>query len=103
MNLFFTAIARAADCPEGELCNPLNTTDLIVLVKNIMGYITKLAIPIAVIIIIWIGIKFFLAQGNPEKINQASKALLWTIVGFAIILIGDGFIALIQSVLNLGK
>src|SRR3989344_1972043 len=102
MNLFFTAIAQAACDPNQDICPPFQG-DLLTLVKNISNYITLLAIPIAVIIIIWIGIKFFLAQGNPEKINQASKALLWTIVGFAIILIGDGFIALIQSVLNLGK
>ena len=100
---FLISIARAADCPPGELCNPIGTTSLIVLVLKIMGYITELAIPIAVIMIIWVGIRFFFAQGNPEKISKASHALLWIVVGFAIILIGDGFIALIRSILDLGK
>ncbi len=88
-------------CLPNQLCNPINATDLIDLIHQIGGVLIQLAIPIAVILIIWIGIQFFLAQGNSEKVTRAKSALLWLIVGLAIILIGDGFIALIKSILDL--
>ena len=63
--------------------------------------IQDLAIPVAVIIIIWIGVQFLTANGNPEKISKARTALLWTVIGLAIIFIGGGFITLIKDILNL--
>lgn len=86
-----------------RIINPLgdNVNDLESLAKVIGTAIVDLALPVAVIIILWIGVQFLLAGGNAEKITKARKALLWTLVGIAIILIGDGFIALIKDILSL--
>ena len=106
---FLTTIAHAAEptpTPTAvplKITNPLASPDLIVLIEQISDTLIKLAIPIAVILIIWIGIQFFLAQGNPEKITKAKSALLYLIIGLAILLIGRGFVSLIESILNLGK
>ena len=91
-------------CPEtpNELCDPTKSKSLEGLIDAISAKILQIAIPIAVIIIIWIGIQFFLSQGNPEKVGSAKKALWYTIIGLTIILIGRGFVSLIESILNLG-
>lgn len=99
----FAMPALAAPCPDDptRLCNPVGIDNLEDLAQRIGEAILKLAIPIAVIIIIWIGIQFLLANGNPEKINKAKSALWWTLIGLAVILIGGGFIALIRDILSL--
>ena len=97
------SVAPAGSCPPNELCNPIGQDNFQDLVNAIVVTLPKIIIPLAVIIIIWIGIKFFLAQGNTEKIKKARDALLWTVVGLAIILIGTGFVSLIKSILDLRK
>ncbi|MEK7583169.1 MAG: pilin [Patescibacteria group bacterium] len=89
--------------PENELCDPIGSKSVEDLLKKMQEVIIKIAIPLAVIMIIWIGIQFFLSQGNPEKVSSARKALWWTIVGLMIILIGEGFVSLIRSILELSK
>lgn len=85
-----------------ELKNPLGgINDPESLAKAIGKAIVDLAIPVAVVLIIWVGVQFMLAGGNSEKIGKAKKALLWIVVGLAIIFIGDGFIALIKDILSL--
>lgn len=85
--------------------NPLKggAEDLGGLVKVIAQWLFNLAIPIAVIMIIYAGILFLTARGNPTTITKAKDVLKWAVVGLAIILIGSGFVTLIQSILELGS
>lgn len=85
-----------------EIPNPITANSFIELVKGIYSFIFQISIPIAVVLIIWVGIMFLTSQGNEAKVKQAKQALLWIIVGLAIILIGQGFVTLIESILNLG-
>lgn len=84
--------------------NPLKggASDFASLVTVIAQWIFNLAIPIAVAMIVYAGVLFLTAQGNPQKVTKAKDVLKWAIVGLAIILIGSGFITLIQSILDLG-
>lgn len=81
--------------------NPIGANDFETLVSNIAVWVRRISIPIAVIFIVFAGIKFITSQGNPEKIIAAKRMLLWTVVGLAIIFIGGGFISLIRSILSL--
>ncbi len=84
--------------------NPLKggANDLGGLVRIIAQWLFNLAIPIAVIMIIYAGVLFLTAQGNPTTITKAKDVLKWAVVGLAIILIGSGVVTLIQSTLELG-
>lgn len=82
--------------------NPIQAESLVDLAKAIGRFLFQIAIPIAVILIIWVGIMFLKSGGNPDKIKQAKQALLYIIIGLAVILIGQGFFTLIKSILNLG-
>ena len=84
-----------------EFKNPLAANDLRELVDALLSWIFWLSIPIAVIIIIYAGIVMAGSGGNPEKFGHGKKILLWAVIGLAVIFIGRGFIALIESVLNL--
>ena len=85
-----------------EIRPPGGYETLIDLVKAIGRFLLQIAIPIAVIIIIWAGLLFLTSQGNKDQIAKAKKALLYAGIGLVIILIGQGFVTLIQSILNLG-
>ncbi len=94
--------AIPANCNDPKkLCNPLPTDDFNGLLVQIGVAIRDIAIPIAVIVIIWAGIQFLTANGSPEKISTAKKALWYAIIGLAIIFIGTGFVDLIKSILSL--
>lgn len=82
--------------------NPIQSESLIDLAKAIGRFLFQIAIPIAVIVIIYSGILFLTSGGNKEKITKARQALWYAIIGLAIILIGQGFFTLIKSILNLG-
>ncbi len=88
-----------------EIPNPLRggADDFSELVTVIAQWIFNLAIPIAVAMIVYSGILFLTAQGEPGKVTKAKDVLKWAVIGLAIILIGSGFITLIQSILELGS
>ncbi len=85
----------------GELPNPLGVKSIEELVQKIGGVLFDLAIPIAVILIIWAGIKMIISQGNPEKVTAARKSLWYIVLGLAVLLIGQGFVSLIKSILDI--
>jgi len=87
---------------EFSLDNPLQATNILELIDIIATWLFNLAIPIAVVMIVYAGVTFLISRGDITKVTQAKKILLYAVVGLAIILIGKGFITLIVSILNLG-
>jgi len=81
--------------------DPLGGGTILDLARGIIKGIRQLALPVAVAMIIVAGIMFMTSQGEPTKITTARKLLLYTLLGFAIILIGEGFLSLIKSILEL--
>lgn len=73
------------------------------LIGIIANFLVSLAIPTAVIIIIYAGFLMLTSGGSPAQYKKGLDALRWTILGLAIILIGKGFVSLIQSLLDVKK
>ena len=88
---------------EFKLENPIGAGNLLELIDVLATWLFNLSIPIVVVMIVWSGVMFLISRGEPAKITKARQILLYAVVGFAIILIGKGFITLIESVLNLGS
>lgn len=82
--------------------NPIQAKSLVDLAKAIGRFLFQIAIPIAVIIIIYAGLLYLTSGGKPEQVKKATTALKYALIGLAIILIGQGFFTLIKSILNLG-
>lgn len=70
-------------------------------VYAVANYAYIIAVPIAVIIIIYGGVKFALARGNQAEVDKAKSILKWSVVGLIILTIGAGFVALINDLLML--
>ncbi len=93
----------AVNVPSGgiTLPNPLQTDNILTLITSVMNAITMyVAPPIAVLMVIIGGFMILTAGGDPEKVKTGKKTLIWTAVGFGIILVADLLLQLIRELLN---
>ncbi|MFA5791495.1 MAG: pilin [Candidatus Paceibacterota bacterium] len=73
----------------GKIINPLagNGVDSIpALIQKILEGLLKIGIPIVALAVIYCGFLFVQARGKPEAITKAKDALLYTLIGAAILL-----------------
>lgn len=91
-----------APCTTDTVCirNPLQFESLEQLLDAIIDFLIKIGAPLAVIMIIYAGLTWMFAAGEPEKISKARSIIIWTIVGYSIILVAKGILLVIQSVLG---
>lgn len=81
--------------------NPLGeTSDINTLVKNIINFLIILAVPITAILVVYAGFLYITSAGNDEKVKTAQKALIWAIIGFAIILVASSVPVIIEKFLS---
>lgn len=59
--------------------------DLQSLADKIVNYMTIFGVAVAAVMIIYVGILFLLARGEADSVAEARNALLWGVVGVAII------------------
>ncbi|MDD2730618.1 MAG: pilin [Candidatus Portnoybacteria bacterium] len=73
------------------------------LLSGIADFILKyIALPFAVLMMIWAGFRFVTAQGQPEAINKAKKNFIWTIAGVALILAANLLVGFVTDFLGGG-
>jgi Type IV secretion system pilin len=70
----------------GKICNPIKTGTINEVIKVILQGIIKVGIPVIALAIIYCGFLFVSAQGKPESIKKAKDALMYTLIGAAILL-----------------
>ena len=86
--------------------NPLGEGNLETIpdfIKAIITIILTVGVPVVALAIIYTGFLFVAAQGNSEKITKAKKALVYTLIGAAILL--GAFIvaeAIVKTVKDIG-
>lgn len=81
----------------GLFDNPLKSQSLLELFGKILQAIVRIAALALVFAFVWVGFQFAAAQGNTEKLSKARSALLWTVIGAAIILGAEGIATVIGS------
>jgi len=91
----------AADCPAGQICNPLKYGNFEDLVKAIINdFLIPVGITVAGIMFVIAGALFVTSAGDPEKVRTARRVMIYTAVGLAVILLASGLIAVLQSILG---
>ncbi len=84
-----------------SLTNPFKGGDnLIDLISVLANFIFNLGVPVAVIMIVTGGIRLLISGGNRVAYEGGLKHLRYALEGLAILLIGKGFVSLIQSILG---
>lgn len=82
-----------------QLQNPLDPKFNTVggLVSGFVEIFTYLVVIAAVILLIWTGLQFVLAQGNMERMKELKNRLLYIVIGIAIVI---GARVIVYAVLN---
>ena len=76
-----------SDPSQGKIVNPIpSITSVPGLIQTILVGVLKIGIPVVALAIIYCGFLFVKAQGKPEEIKKAKDALLYTLIGAAILL-----------------
>lgn len=79
------------------LPNPLGVTNITDLIGKIIDLLIVFALPVVIVMIVWAAYLFMTSAGDPAKLTTARNALLWTVVGYAILLIAKGIGLIIQN------
>lgn len=80
--------SRTASCGGGTCSveNPLKVTNFCDLLRIVLDAILILGLPVAVVFLVLVGLKYIVARGNPDKIKDANKNFMWTVIGVAVFL-----------------
>ncbi|MDP3052778.1 MAG: hypothetical protein Q8N22_02380 [bacterium] len=81
--------------------NPLGVESISQIINSIAYSLSVyIAPPIVTIMILFAAFKILTAGDNPENIKSAQQMILWTCVGYGIILISWGITSIIQQLLG---
>lgn len=75
----------------------LTIQDVMGIITGLACWITRVALVFVVVAIIYYGVRFIMAQGDPTKLTEARKSFLWGLVGILVIL---GTYTIIATVAN---
>ncbi len=86
-----------------EIENPLEAETFQELVDAIINFIYVVALWVAPLMIV-IGAYFFLfSGGRPEYVSRGKKIIVWTLIGFSVILLSKGLITFLrEEILGVG-
>ena len=80
------------------LNNPLgDTADIPSFIQKDLEGLVLLLTPVIVVMFLWTGFLFIKSEGNPEQLKTAKAALMYTIIGAALVLGAKGFSLVIAS------
>ena len=82
----------------GGLENPLNIDSFPELFDRIFKAAMVIFIPLAVLFIVYAGLRLILARGRPQELETAKKNLLYTFIGIAIFIMAS---VIIRVLINL--
>lgn len=81
--------------------NPLGAGATIeTILTKIIDFVVMISIPILSLVVLYAAFLMLTDGGNGKKFEEGKKALLYAIIGFAIILMGEGIVKLLEAILN---
>ncbi|OGN03082.1 MAG: hypothetical protein A2651_03650 [Candidatus Yanofskybacteria bacterium RIFCSPHIGHO2_01_FULL_42_12] len=75
----------------------LTIQDVLGIITGLACWISRVALVFIVIAIVYYGVKFMTAQGDPAKLTKAKESFIWGLVGVLVIL---GTYTIIATVAN---
>lgn len=100
LTLIYTLPIFASAATNGVVTPPLKFTDLNQVVVAVVGVVQVLLIMATVLYLLYAGLMFVVAKGEPEKISKAKNALLWGMVGAGLVISAQVLVRAIESSVN---
>ena len=84
------------------LINPLGggNSDISSVINNVMQWLIMAGSPIAALMVVVGGIQILTSGGEPEKFKKGRQTILYTAIGYGIILVGSGIISIVEKILT---
>ncbi|QQG45615.1 MAG: TrbC/VirB2 family protein [Candidatus Sungiibacteriota bacterium] len=98
--VILTLVRSTVVFAQTEIPNPIKSQDFGELVKTIARGIQTIALPLAVVAIVFAGFQMIISSGNEAKLKEAKKTLTWVLVGTAIVV---GATVLAEVMVNFAK
>ena len=83
------------------ITNPLGSLKFEDLLNKLSTFVFNIALVLAPVILVFAGLLFVTSGGKPEQVQKAKNLILWTIIGFAIITLSRGLIAILRQFLGI--
>jgi Type IV secretion system pilin len=80
-----------------QIPNPLSITTLNELTSKIMNALTTVAVPVVIAMVMWGAFKIITSAGDAKRAKDGGMVIFYAAVGFGLLLIADGIVAIIQS------
>ena len=94
-------VSVLAVTPESiDIPNPLKVTSIAALIDRIVTYIITIATILLPLAVIYAAYLFMSSGGDTEKITLGRKTILWTVIGYALILISKGVTLIVEDILR---
>lgn len=94
-------VARFVFAQSVTLPNPLGSqSTLNSVVSIITNFLIYIAAPLTAVMVLVGGFQMIVSGGNPEKISQGRKTLIWAAIGFAVVLLAGSVTSIIKSILS---
>jgi type IV secretory pathway VirB2 component (pilin) len=77
--------------------NPTSFDDLSSFILNLINFAVEFSVLIAIIALIAAGFKYILAMGDEDKVEDATKSLVFAIIGLVIVFIAPLVVRYITS------
>jgi len=98
LSLFCFGFALAQE--ETLIPNPIPQENFEELVNAVLDWILNIALVLMPLLLVWGGMTFITAAGDPSKVETAKKIIFWTIVGFAVVLLSKSLIGVLQGLIE---
>jgi len=85
------------------LNNPLGASNgtIVGLINTVISYFTLYIAPAVVVIMVLYGaFQMLTAGGKPEEFAKGRKTILYAIIGYAIVLVAAGLVAVVETVIG---
>jgi multisubunit Na+/H+ antiporter MnhB subunit len=82
------------------LANPLGTTDIRVLIGNIIKAVLGLSGAVALLMFVWGGTQWIVSQGEKDKIEKGKKTIIWAILGLCFVFISYAILYNLLEILS---
>ena len=87
------------DVSSNTVPNPLGINDLNGLVTKIVDALTVIAVPVVLAMVLYGAFKIITSAGDPKKAKEGGMIIFYAAVGFGLLLISNGIVSIVQSLL----
>ncbi len=97
LGLLLLPVVASTQGPEPLITHP---DQVIGLLSSVLGYVWTILGILVVLMFLYAGFMFITAAGDDDRIKNAKKMVLWSLVGIVVMLMAGGVMLLLENFLR---